>query len=90
MDAEPDHEGTAGPLDPPAGRPPLEPFHVQTVKVLVIGTSLWVVALVVTLFVPWMHQGARSWWPWACLAGAGLGLIGLLYLRRGRGNAAQQ
>jgi Protein of unknown function (DUF2530) len=51
--------------------------------------ALWAVALVVTLLVPSLHDGDRSWWPWCCVAGLGLGLIGYAYLRRGRGNAAE-
>ena len=49
---------------------------------------MWAVALVVTLVVPCLHTGDRSWWPWACVTGVVLGAIGLLYLRRGKGNAA--
>jgi membrane protease YdiL (CAAX protease family) len=50
--------------------------------------SLWSVALVVSLFVPALHQGYRAWWPWACVAGIAGGGLALLYVRRGRGNAA--
>jgi hypothetical protein len=34
-----------------------------------------------------LHAGDRDWWPWTCVAGMGLGAIGWVYLRRGRGNA---
>jgi membrane protease YdiL (CAAX protease family) len=50
--------------------------------------ALWLVALVVSLLVPALHQGDRSWWPWTCVAGIGGGALALLYVRRGRGNAA--
>ena len=70
--------------------PPLEPFRVDLQRVVIVGTALWVVCLAVTIGVPAMHRGDRSWWPWACLAGALLGAAGLVYLRRGRGNAAGQ
>ncbi len=78
------------PEEPPAGPPPLEPFHVDTQRVVLVGTAVWLVALVVILVVPTLHRGARSWWPWAAVAGLLLGLLGLAYLRRGRGNAAAQ
>lgn len=47
----------------------------------------WLTALVVTLAVPSLHTGERVWWPWCCVAGLVLGLLGYLYVRRGRGNA---
>lgn len=65
----------------------LEALHVPTRKVILIGMAVWVVALVVTLVVPALHEGDRSWWPWACVAGFALGAVGYLYVRRGRGNA---
>ncbi len=46
------------------------------------------VALVLVLIVPDWHSGERSWWPLTCGYGLGLGIIGWLYLWRGRGNAA--
>ena len=61
---------------------------VDVARVLKIGIALWSVALVVSLLVPAMHQGDRHWWPWACLAGMVGGSLALLYVRRGRGNAA--
>ena len=54
------------------------------------GTLVWSVALVVTLAVPGLHRGGHDWWPWAALSGTLLGLLGLVYVRRGRGNAAAQ
>ncbi len=68
-------------------RQPPRPLAVDTVKVLLAGLAVWAVALVVTLAVPSLHTGNRDWWPWACVAGLVIGTIGVLYLRRGRGNA---
>lgn len=68
-------------------RQPPRPLAVDTVKVLLAGLAVWAVALVVTLAVPSLHTGDRDWWPWACVAGLVIGTIGVLYLRRGRGNA---
>jgi Protein of unknown function (DUF2530) len=69
------------PEDPP-------PLASDTARILEIGMSLWSVALVISLFVPALHQGDRAWWPWACVAGIAGGVLALLYVRRGRGNAA--
>jgi hypothetical protein len=52
------------------------------------GIGVWAVALVVTLLVPALHSGSRSWWPWCCGSGIVLGVAGWAYLRGGRGNAA--
>lgn len=60
---------------------------VSTPQVIVGGMAAWLVALVVTLVVPALHQGARDWWPWTCVGGIALGLFGFSYVRRGRGNA---
>ena len=51
------------------------------------GEAVWLVALVLTLAVPALHEGDRHWWPWTCVAALVLGGLGLAYVRRGRGNA---
>lgn len=91
----PDREGYADDVteSQPAERPveqreELEPLSWSTGRIVLGGIGLWLVALVVTLVVPALHTGDRDWWPWSCVAGAGLGLLGYAYLRRGRGNAA--
>jgi hypothetical protein len=61
---------------------------VRTATVIKVGVAVWAVALALTLTVPGLHTGERDWWPWACVAGITLGVIGYLYVRRGRGNAA--
>ncbi len=66
----------------------LQPLDVPTGRIVLVGLGCWVVALVVVLAVPGLHDGDRSWWPWACVSGLGLGSLGYAYLRRGRGNAA--
>lgn len=65
----------------------LEALQVPTQRIIAIGLVLWAVAFVATLAVPALHEGDRDWWPWACVAGFVLGAVGLLYVRRGRGNA---
>lgn len=75
------HGGTLGesaPVDPP---------RVPTLAIALVGTGLWALALVVTLLVPALHTGERSWWPWACVTGIALGGFAWWYVRRGRGNA---
>ncbi len=68
-------------------RQPIEPVRVPMLKVIEAGMALWVVALALTLLVPALHDADRHWWPWTCAAGFGLGAVGWLYVRRGRGNA---
>src|SRR5215218_1536111 len=67
---------------------PTQPVAVDTQRIVLAGLVCWLVALVVVLAVPSLHEGARSWWPWVCVAGLVLGVLGLGYVHRGRGNAA--
>jgi hypothetical protein len=80
----------ASPPSAESGPPPLQPMPVDLPRLVLTGTLIWVVALVVTLVVPTLHHGDRSWWPWTAVSGALLGAAGLAYLHRGRGNAAGQ
>lgn len=64
------------------------PLHVPTRRIILVGMALWTVALLVTLLVPALHTGERSWWPWSCVFALGLGVFGYVYVARGRGNAA--
>jgi hypothetical protein len=73
----------------PAAAEELRPVAVPMTRIVAIGIGVWAVALVVTLVVPTLHEGPRSWWPWCCVAGLVLGLMGYAYVRRGRGNAAE-
>ncbi|MCG7323681.1 MULTISPECIES: DUF2530 domain-containing protein [Arsenicicoccus] len=71
-------------------RPPIDPttvpaMRVRTDRVVALGTWLWVVALLVVLVVPSLHLDGRAWWPWACVTGIALGVLGLAYVRSGRG-----
>lgn len=78
---------TPQPPQPPSGPPALQPMAVESATILAVGTALWVVALVLTLLVPSLHAGDRSWWPWCCVVGVVGGSLAFLYVRRGRGNA---
>ncbi len=68
------------PEDPP-------PLASDTARILGIGMSLWAVALVISLLVPALHEGDRSWWPWTCVMAISGGGLALAYVLRGRGNA---
>lgn len=75
---------STGPHDSGAA---LAPIHAPMLRIVEIGLACWVLALAVTLAIPLLHEGDRSWWPWVCVAGITLGGGGWLYVRRGRGNA---
>ncbi|HSO64603.1 MAG TPA: DUF2530 domain-containing protein [Ornithinibacter sp.] len=77
--------GTAAALGASA---PTEPLAVPIRTIVLVGTAIWAVALVVTLVVPALHTGERSWWPWSCVAGIALGGFALWYVSRGKGSAA--
>lgn len=63
----------------------VEPLDVDGVRTVAVGSALWVVAFVALLpFYGRLAEDGRAWWLFACLAGAGLGLIGLEYCRRRR------
>ena len=82
-DRPPRHPGS--PLGEAA---PRTPVTVPTKVLVGLGTALWSVALVVTLLVPTLHTGDRSWWPWTCVTGIALGVFGWWFVGRGRGTAA--
>lgn len=83
---EPSGQGADNATDPMVCMP-LAPLAVPTRRIIRIGLALWALALVVTLAVPALRSEERSWWPWACVAGLGLGMLGYTYVARGRGNA---
>ncbi|WP_051723014.1 DUF2530 domain-containing protein [Streptomyces albus] len=60
-----------------------EPLEGNVVAVVTGGTLLWFVMFLVQLpFYGWFESRGLLWWLWTCLAGAGLGLIGIRYVRR--------
>jgi hypothetical protein len=78
---------------PTAGSEPttpeqVAPLPVPMLRIIEAGLAAWVLALVVILVVPALHEGDRDWWPWTCVAGFVLGAIGWVYVWRGRGNAS--
>ncbi|WP_186778377.1 DUF2530 domain-containing protein [Streptomyces salinarius] len=59
-----------------------EPLEGPVVPTIVGGTVLWFVLFLVQLpFYGWFDDHGHTWWVWTCLAGAGLGLIGIWYVR---------
>ena len=68
-------------------RPDPPPLATNDRVIVLVGIGLWLVALVAALV---MHDrlagDGRTWWIWTAATGIGLGLAGLVYLRRhGRG-----
>ena len=80
-DSRPGPEDLAGPDDDVTVPDP----RLRTIALVRWGIVLWLVALVVLLVVP-LPEG-RDWWVWVPVVGAVLGLVGQVYLARGRGNA---
>lgn len=64
---------------------PVEPLDVDGVRTVEVGTALWALGFVALLpFYGELREDGRTWWLWTCLAGVGLGLLGLEYVRRRR------
>ena len=61
----------------PAKKAP-PPLHVDTVRVVLAGTALWVVALVVLLL---LGDRVDRVWTWTCVAGIALAFVGLGVMR---------
>lgn len=78
----------SSPPDSPVDSGPvanIEPLDVDGVHTVAVGSALWLVAFLALLpFVQALRDSDRLWWLWTCIAGLGLGLIGLEYCRRRR------
>jgi Protein of unknown function (DUF2530) len=67
----------------PPRRPDPEPLESDDVRVVALGTGLWLFALVGTLvFHDRLSDGDNGDWAWVALAGVFLGFVGLRYVRR--------
>jgi hypothetical protein len=67
----------------PPRRPDPEPLETDDVRIVALGTALWLVALAVALvFHDRLSDHDNGDWVWIALAGAFLGLVGLRYVRR--------
>ncbi|GLX10507.1 DUF2530 domain-containing protein [Microbispora sp. NBRC 16548] len=60
-------------------RPDPMPLRTRDTLTILAGTALWVIALAVVLLVV---RPADPRPVWVCVAGIGLGLFGVLYIRR--------
>lgn len=61
------------------------PLEANDVATVVVGTSVWFALFVVQLpFYGWYSDHGHTWFIWTCAAGAGLGLVGLWYVRARR------
>ena len=63
---------------PHASKPPPPPLQVDTVRVVLVGTALWVVALVVLLL---LGDRVDPVWVRTCVAGIVLAGVGLGIMR---------
>jgi hypothetical protein len=67
------------------GPPAVRPLDVDGVRTIAVGTVLWAITFVVlALFRDNLDAQGVGWWLWTCLAGVGLGLLGLEYTRKRR------
>jgi hypothetical protein len=72
------------PTPPPLTTP--KPVLVDSRRVVLFGTALWTLGFVVLLpFYGWLGRHDHRIWLWTCLAGALLGLVGLVLVRKHRG-----
>ncbi|CAM3568083.1 DUF2530 domain-containing protein [Streptomyces albus] len=59
-----------------------EPLEGNVVATVVTGTLVWLVLFLVQLpFYGWYADHGHTWWLWTCAAGAGLGCVGIWYVR---------
>jgi len=64
-------------------RPRILPLDVTGIRTLQVGTALWTLAFLGLLpFYGRLRDDDHTWWLWTCLAGVGLGLLGIGYCRR--------
>jgi hypothetical protein len=75
-------------MDRPSPRqrhPEVEPVGNDGVRTVAVGTALWVIGFLVLLpFRDALAEHDADWWLWVCVAGAGLGLLGIAYCVRRR------
>ncbi|MCL2541760.1 MAG: DUF2530 domain-containing protein [Nocardioidaceae bacterium] len=64
---------------------PVEPLDVDGVRTVQVGTAVFALAFLALLpFYGRLQSGGDTWLLWTCLAGVGLGLLGLEYCKRRR------
>ena len=69
----------------------VDPLDVDGVRTVTVGTAIWLVGFLALLpFIGPLREAGHLWWLWTCLAGFGLGLMGIEYCRRRRQALSQQ
>lgn len=64
---------------------PVEPLDVDGVRTVQVGTALFLLGFLALLpFYGRLQDDGRTWLLWMCLAGVGLGLLGIEYCKRRR------
>lgn len=64
---------------------PVEPLDVDGVRTVQVGTGLFLLGFLGLLpFYGRLEEADRTWLLWMCLAGVGLGLLGVEYCKRRR------
>ncbi|NGN67848.1 DUF2530 domain-containing protein [Streptomyces sp. A7024] len=60
-----------------------EPLEGNVIAVTIGGTVVWAVLFLAQLpFYGWFDERGHTWWVWTCLAGTGLGVFGIWFVRR--------
>jgi hypothetical protein len=61
----------------------IAPLDVTGTRTIVVGTVVWLIALVALLPVySTLSDNGDGWWIWTCAAGVGLGLFGIGFCKR--------
>ena len=61
----------------------LKPMEVDLSRIVLIGTVLYAIASVILLpMQSSLTDDGHGRWPWIAVSGVGLGLLGLVYLKR--------
>jgi Protein of unknown function (DUF2530) len=62
---------------------PVQPLDVTGTRTVLVGVVAWAVAFFALLpFYGSLRDHGNAWWLWTCVAGFGLGLLGLAYCKR--------
>lgn len=67
-------------LDSSESKPQPTPARTDDRKAILVGTAVWIVVLVACLVGrDWLIATRHVWYLWMCVAGLGLGIVGLVY-----------
>lgn len=67
------------------------PLDVDGIRTVTVGSALWLIGFIALLpFYGQLQENGRGWWPWACLAGFGFGMLGLAYCRARKNRLAAE